>query len=313
VRLRAFVDPLAADGYDTNWVGSTTGYCDTPHTATMGARVKAAGMGFLLNLHMSDTWAKGTAQITPPAWQGDTFSQLVADVQSYSSSVVTELVAAGARPDIVQIGNGIEDGMLLTPVPEGGTGAGSTSNWANLAQLINAGIAGVKAVDGSIQIMMDLGLCGDNAGTRTWVDNAMSHGVSFDVLGESCYTNADDAGDPSTWQANFADLATRYPGLSFVISEYAEYSADLSGDKAPDAGGCTLTTGPCNVWRRANDIAHGLPGHKGIGAFVWEPTWFEATLFDDAGLTVDPTDLPNPFDGGARIQIFDQIAKDYDL
>lgn len=311
VRLRSFVDPLASDGYDTEWVNTTTGYCDAAHTATMGARAKAAGMGFLLDFHMSDNWAEPPSptmptavQTTPLAWQGDTFVQLVAQVQTYTQSVVTQLIAANARPDMVQIGNGIESGMLF---PQG-----STSNWPNLAQLINAGIAGVKAADSRIKIMLQLGLCGDNTGTRTWVDNAMSNGVAFDVLGESCYTNVQ--GDPSTWQANFTDLATRYPTLSFAIAEYGEFPADLSGDNATDAGGCTATAGPCNVWRRANDIAFGIPGKRGIGAFVWEPTYFDETLFDDGGQTVDPTNLPNPFsDGGARIQIFDQIVKDYDL
>jgi arabinogalactan endo-1,4-beta-galactosidase len=313
VRLRAFVDPLTPEaGYDTAWVRTTTGYCDTAHTATMGARVKAAGMGFLLDLHMSDNWAEPpnqlgqpapAVQVTPVAWQGDTLSQLVTQVQTYTNSVVTQLVAANARPDMVQIGNGIEAGMLFP--------LGSTSNWANLAQLINAGIAGVKAVDSSIKIMAQLGLCGDNEGTRTWVDNAILNGVTFDVLGESCYTQAQ--GDPSTWQANFTNLAGTYPSLSFVISEYAESFADLSGDNVADSGGCISTIGPCNVWRRATDIVFGIAEKKGLGAFVWEPTYFDELLFDDAGKTVDPTYLPNPFDGGARIQLFDQMAKAYGL
>jgi arabinogalactan endo-1,4-beta-galactosidase len=230
-------------------------------------------------------------------------SQLVTQVQTYTNSVVTQLVAANARPDMVQIGNGIEAGMLFP--------LGSTSNWANLAQLINAGIAGVKAVDSSIKIMAQLGLCGDNEGTRTWVDNAILNGVTFDVLGESCYTQAQ--GDPSTWQANFTNLAGTYPSLSFVISEYAESFADLSGDNVADSGGCISTIGPCNVWRRATDIVFGIAEKKGLGAFVWEPTYFDELLFDDAGKTVDPTYLPNPFDGGARIQLFDQMAKAYGL
>src|SRR5580693_3827166 len=52
VRLRTFVDPLAAGGYDTVITPpSTIGYCDTAHTVTMGARVKAAGMGLVINFH----------------------------------------------------------------------------------------------------------------------------------------------------------------------------------------------------------------------------------------------------------------------
>jgi arabinogalactan endo-1,4-beta-galactosidase len=306
VRLRTFVDPLASDGYDTA-NGSATAYCDAAHTVTMGARVKAAGMGLLLNFHMSDTWADPGHQVIPEAWQSETLAQLETQVKSYTSSVITQLVAGNARPDIVQIGNEITPGMLL-PI-----GSNAGNDFANLAALVNAGIAGVKAIDGSIKIMLHLDRGGDNATTKWWVDGMMSNGVHFDVLGQSCYTNYQ--GDPSTWQTNFAQLVTQYPTLSFLVAEYAEDSADLSGDTSPDAGGCPSSTGPCNVWRRANDIAFGIPNDKGLGAFVWEPTEWEESLFDnqDAAKTNDPANLANPFGTGARIQLYDQMATAYGL
>src|ERR1700733_12523334 len=106
VRLRTFVAPLASDGYDTVR-GSTTAYCDVAHTVTMGARAKAAGMGFLLDFHMSDTWADPGHQVIPLAWQSDSLPELEAQVESYTHSVVSQLVAGNARPDMVQIGNEI--------------------------------------------------------------------------------------------------------------------------------------------------------------------------------------------------------------
>jgi arabinogalactan endo-1,4-beta-galactosidase len=319
VRLRTFVNPLASDGYDTA-NGSATAYCDAAHTATMGARIKAAGLGFLLDFHYSDNWADPGKQCIPVAWQGyTTIAELETALQNYTNATITQLVAAGARPDWVEVGNEITPGMLFDicnasglPTATAPLVSGSTSNWTNLAGLLNAGIAGVKAVDSSINIMMHIDRGGDNAGTRTWVDNAMSHGVSFDALGESCYTNFQ--GDPSTWQANFADLVTRYPALSFVIAEYAEDSADLAGNSECANEGA----GPCNVWRRANDIAFGIPGKKGLGTFVWEPTEYEETLFDNQNQakTNDPANLPNPFataDAGARIQLYDQMVTAYGL
>jgi arabinogalactan endo-1,4-beta-galactosidase len=309
VRLRTFVDPLASDGYDTA-NGVATAYCDVAHTVTMGARVKAAGMGFLLDFHMSDTWADPGHQVIPLAWQSDSLAELETQVENYTNSVITALVAGNARPDIVQIGNEITPGMLLP------LGSNAGNDFANLAALVNAGIAGVKAVDDSIKIMMHLDRGGDNATTTWWLDGMMSKGVTFDVLGQSCYTNYQ--GDPSTWQANFADLVTQYPTLSFMVAEYAEDSADLVGDTAADAGGCPKAQGPCNVWRRATDIAFGIPGKKGLGAFIWEPTEWEESLFDNqvSAQTKDPTNLPNPFataDAGARIQLYDQMATAYGL
>jgi arabinogalactan endo-1,4-beta-galactosidase len=184
-------------------------------------------------------------------------------------------------------------------------GANST-NFDNLGALLKAGIAGVKAVDPTIKIMLHIDRGGDNPTTTWWVNGVMSQGVTFDVLGESCYTNYQ--GDPSTWQTNFASLVTQYPTLSFVIAEYDEDAVDLAGNTE-----CPSSTGPCNVWRRANDIAFGIAGKKGLGTFIWEPTEYEEALFDNEGKTNDPTNLPNPFATGARIQLYDAMKTAYGL
>jgi arabinogalactan endo-1,4-beta-galactosidase len=305
VRLRTFVDPTASDGYDTA-NGTTTGYCDAAHTVTMGARAKATGMGLLIDFHMSDTWADPGHQAIPLAWQGDTFGQLTTQVNAYINSVVSQLVAGNARPDMVQIGSEITAGMLL-PQGSNSTAAG----WVNLGTLLKAGIAGVKAVDSTIKIMMHIDRGSDNPTSQWWASNALAQNVPFDILGESCYTNFNEPSDPGIWQKNFNLLVTQFPTLSFVIAEYAEDSADLAGNSecpSEDAG-------PCNVWRGANDVAFNTPNQKGLGTFIWEPTFYEETLFDteDKALSNDPTNLPNPFGTGARIQLYDQIVKAYGL
>jgi arabinogalactan endo-1,4-beta-galactosidase len=302
VRLRTFVDPTASDGYDTA-NGTTTAYCDTAHTVTMGARVKAAGMGLILDFHMSDTWADPGHQVIPLAWQSDTFAELTTQVQTYTNSVVAAMVAGNARPDIVQVGNEITPGMLL---PQGSNS--TVAGWVNLGTLLKAGIAGVKAVDSTIKIMMHIDRGGDNPKTTWWVNGAMTNNVPFDILGESCYTNYQ--GDPSTWKANLDSLPATYPNLEFMIAEYDEDSADLAGNSECKAEG----TGPCNVWRTANDIAFGIPNKKGIGTLIWEPTEYEESLFQNTNDAVtNATALPNPFGTGARIQLYDQMVTAYGL
>jgi arabinogalactan endo-1,4-beta-galactosidase len=153
--------------------------------------------------------------------------------------------------------------------------------------------------------MMHIDRGGDNATTTWWVNHAVAQGIAFDILGESCYTNYQ--GDPSTWQTNFSELVTQYPNLSFIIAEYAEDAADLAGNSE-----CPSSSGPCNIWRRVNDIAFGMPNKKGLGTFVWEPTHFEETLFDDQ-TQAQTNDLANPFGAGVRIQMYDQMATAYGL
>ena len=207
-----------------------------------GSRPPASG--FEVDFHYSDNWADPTQQVIPLAWQGDTLAEMVAALTNYTRDAIAQLVAGGARPDIVQIGNEITSGMLLTP----GTVTGSTSNWGNLATFLNAGIAAVHSIDPSIKIMLHLDRCGDNTGSETWIDAALANGVSFDILGQACYTDVE--GPPSGWESNLNDLVSRYPNLEFMIVEYAENSADLAGN--------------VDIWRQSNDIVFNLPGKAGL-------------------------------------------------
>ena len=116
VRLRTFVDPKASDGYD-----KTNGYDDITHTVAFGKLVKAAGMGLLVDFHMSDNWADPGKQCMPVAWQGYTnITDLSTALQTTCKSSITALVAGGARPDMVQIGNETTPGMLLHICDSGG-------------------------------------------------------------------------------------------------------------------------------------------------------------------------------------------------
>ena len=52
IRLRTFVDPRAADGYDKQ-----NGYGGIDPTVAFGKQVKDAGMGLLIDFHYADNWA----------------------------------------------------------------------------------------------------------------------------------------------------------------------------------------------------------------------------------------------------------------
>src|SRR5207237_1178343 len=70
IRLRIFVDPKSPRGYARNMPEA---FCDLPHTLAMAKRIKAAGMGFLLDFHYSDNWADPGKQTKPAAWEGLSF------------------------------------------------------------------------------------------------------------------------------------------------------------------------------------------------------------------------------------------------
>ncbi|HVY28409.1 MAG TPA: glycosyl hydrolase 53 family protein [Polyangiaceae bacterium] len=252
IRIRTFVDPAAADGYAS---GKPEAWCDLEHTIELARRVRALGMGFLLDFHYSDNFADPGKQMKPSAWQALPFDALVKAVHDYTQQTLQALVAANSTPDMVQIGNEITAGMLF---PDG---TSSDENWPKLGQLLKAGASATQEVDPTIRIMLHIEKGGDNATTRWWVDHALAEKIPFQILGQSCYTMYQ--GPPDSWQSNFSDLVTRYPSLSFVIAEYSQEK------------------------RAANDIMHALPDRRGLGTFIWEPTrWMEA-VFDRDGQRYD--------------------------
>jgi arabinogalactan endo-1,4-beta-galactosidase len=248
IRLRTFVDPKAADGYDQQ-----NGYDDITHTVAFGKQIKDAGMGLLVDFHYSDNWADPGKQCVPVAWQSYTaIADLATAVHDYTKDAITKLVAGGARPDMVQIGNEITPGMLIHRCDSSGhpTGenpiTGKVSNWTNLGALLKAGAQGVKDVDPTIVISLHIDQGDGLATSKSFISNAQTQGVAFDAFGESCYTAYQ--GQPSGWQNTFDSLATDFPKLKLFIAEY----------------------GP--EQRAANDMIFGLANDQGIGTFNWEPT-----------------------------------------
>jgi arabinogalactan endo-1,4-beta-galactosidase len=263
IRLRTFVDPKASDGYDP-----TNGYCDIAHTVAFGKKVKSLGMFLLVDFHYSDNWADPSKQCVPVAWQKyTTITDLATAVRDYTKDAITKLIAGGARPDMVQIGNETTPGMLMHVCDSGGipTGnnkvTGSTSNWSNLGALFKAGIQGVKDVDTGILTALHIDRGGDKATetagaalsySKSYIDNATKQGVVFDVFGESCYQQYQ--GDPNStantkkgWTNTLGGLAAAYPNIKILAAEY----------------------GP--MQREINDVVFGLANNQGLGTFNWEP------------------------------------------
>lgn len=246
IRLRIFVNPEADSGY------SKKGYCGLDQTLQMAKRIKAANMKFLLDFHYSDTWADPGKQYKPAAWKQLGFPQLTTQVHNYTKEVLIKLKEQGTGPDMVQIGNEINKGMLW---PEG-----SFSHPDSLAALLKAGVSAVKEVTPSATIMMHIALGGQNAESREWLDAMISRGVEFDVIGESYYPQWH--GTLDSLKRNLTDLSARY-NKDVVIAEYTQHKTAV------------------------NDIAYSLPKGNIKGAFIWEPlnTWEE--IFDKNGEAID--------------------------
>jgi len=243
IRLRIFNEPANPKGYSPG-----KGFCDLEHTKAMAKRIKAAGMKFLLDFHYSDYWADPQQQNEPAAWVGQDFPTLKKSLYDYTVKVMTELKAQGTTPDMVQVGNEINHGMVWP--------GGAINNLDSLAQLIYSGVKGVKAVSPSTIIMLHVALGGQNAEARFFLDNMTERKVPFDVIGLSYYPKWH--GTPEDLKNNMADLAKRYK-QEVMVAEYSQLKQEV------------------------NDIAFTAPGNKAVGSFIWEPLSTWEGVFDRDG------------------------------
>jgi arabinogalactan endo-1,4-beta-galactosidase len=179
-------------------------------------------------------------------------------MRNYTASVLQALEAQGTLPDMVQIGNEINHGILW---PDGHIG-----HLDGLAGLLRAGVEGARSVAPDMPIMMHLALGGQNQEARFWLDNMLARGVTFDILGLSYYPRWH--GTLDDLYANVHDLTARYHKPINVV-EYSDFK------------------------REVNDIDLGLPDGMGNGTAIWEPLGWRSGLFDREG---NVTDLMKVYD-----------------
>ncbi len=243
IRLRIFNDPAADSGY-----APAQGFCDLKHTLVMAKRVKQLGLKLLLDFHYSDTWADPGKQYLPQAWKKFSFNELKTVLYNLTREVVQKMKDQGTLPDMVQVGNEINHGIIWP--------MGSIAEPDNLAQLLNAGIAAVKSVDPSVIIMLHVALGGQNNESVAFINSMLKRGVHFDVIGESYYPKWH--GNLEELRDNLTDLVHRFH-KEIIVVEYSQLKEEV------------------------NKIVFNLPENKGKGTFIWEPLSTWEKFFDETG------------------------------
>lgn len=235
IRLRIFNDPARDSGYSPG-----KGFCNLDYTKQMAKRAKAAGMGVLLDFHYSDYWADPGKQYKPFAWRGKSFSVVKDSMYQFTKRVISELKAQGTTPDMVQIGNEINHGIIW---PDG-----HVNNLDSLAQLLIAGTNATLSVDPDIIMMLHVALGGQNDESVWFINNMMARGVQFDVIGQSYYPKWH--GTLDDLRNNMTDLVRKY-NKDIILVEYSQLKKEV------------------------HEITFGLPDNRGRGTFIWEPlnTW----------------------------------------
>jgi arabinogalactan endo-1,4-beta-galactosidase len=268
VRVRLFHNPEATGGYNQY---NKPGYCGLADVTKTIRRAKEAGMKVCLDLHYSDTWADPKNQIIPLAWQGLSLDVLSDSVYNYTSWILTYLGKNNLTPELIQIGNEIDPGMLLP--------LGKDTN--ALAQLLNKGIKAVRdfSIHSTIKPKIIIHYA-DNAGITDKVQSLVNSGVTdFDIIGISYY----DQWATITFDKLSSIIRTTKAKFSkdVMLVETSYQWTNISSDGETHNtqiafNGYPVT--PQGQYNYMKSLTQHIISGGGCGIIYWEPAWLKSTL-----------------------------------
>ncbi|MFM1680572.1 arabinogalactan endo-beta-1,4-galactanase [Aeromonas salmonicida] len=298
IRLRLWVDPKDADGKPYGG-----GNNDLATTIELAKRAKANGMKFLLDYHYSDFWTDPARQNKPKAWASMNIDQLTEAVYQHTKTTMDAFAKAGVLPDMVQVGNEINGGMLW---PEGKSWGQNGGEFDRLAGLLNSGIKAVKEHGDQIKIMLHLAEGTKNDTFIWWFDEITKRKVPFDIIGLSYYIYWN--GPMNALQYNMDDISKRYDKDLIVVEAAYGYTTancdnaenNFTSKEADDAGYPATVQGQANYLHDLLQVVTKVPEGRGKGVFYWEPAWLPtpgATWATKAGMKYNSDDWK---EGNAR-------------
>jgi arabinogalactan endo-1,4-beta-galactosidase len=269
-------------------------------------RAKAAGMAVNLDIHYSDTWADPANQNIPAAWTGLSLPVLKDSVYNYTLAVLNYLKTKNLVPEMVQVGNETNQGMLW---PVGKT---SGTNFTAFCDLLKSGIKAVRDFSATSaikpQIILHVAQLNNAA---FWCSNVVTAGAvtDFDVIALSHYSKWATINDMAAIKANISSLKTTYgkkvmiveTGYPFTITNADSYNNSI------DAGAAVTgyTINNAGQYGYMKDLTQAMISGGGSGIMYWEPAWITSslkdlwgtgsswdnmTLFDQAGNTLPGMD-----------------------
>jgi len=255
-RLRLFVNPD----------GSSAQINTLEYTIDLAKKVKAHDMRILLNFHYSDQWADPTNQSIPAAWRGLDEPALQEMVRNYTRDTLLAFQREGCMPEMVQIGNEINHGMLW---PVGGPL--KDLKWISLGNLLKAAVAGVREADPkhSILIMIHPASGGDQQASLGFFDNIVAQSVAFDVIGLTYYP---------FWNGSLGDLAGNMQALAARFQKdiyVVECGKNWQGDPMAKPFADT-PEGQREFFEAVVRTVREVPNGRGKGVFYWSADWIDS-------------------------------------
>jgi arabinogalactan endo-1,4-beta-galactosidase len=273
VRLRLWHTPA---WYDSLNQGHR--YGDLADVKRAIARARAKGMHVLLNFHLSDNWADPSKQIVPAAWDHivDDLPVLKDSLYNYISSTLLHLHGEALLPEMVQIGNETNRGILLSQEQND---AGWVLDWPRNSQLFNSAIQAVRDVEQATGETVVIALHAAGPEDATWIySQFIENGVTdFDVMGISYYWAWHKPTTIAQTGEIIRNLRTAHPGYEVMIFETGyiwttqniDQAANIITETHPDYHPAS----PDNQRRWLVDLTQEVINSGGKAVIYWEPAW----------------------------------------
>ncbi|HAI84784.1 MAG TPA: arabinogalactan endo-1,4-beta-galactosidase [Chitinophagaceae bacterium] len=255
-------------------------YNDLADVTNTIRRAKQLGMAVNLDIHYSDTWADPAHQTTPAAWQQANLATLQDSVYNYTLRVLQHLAAQNLTPEMVQVGNETNSGMLWP------YGKVENGQFANFASLLNAGIRAVRnfSQNSGIKPKIILHVAQFQNG-QYWLNGIMRAGVTdFDIVGVSHYqqwSTLSSMEDVALFVTNLKQLSGN---KQVMVVETAYAWTNGFADNYPNI----ITTQPWNGYgvskteqqRYLTTLTQQVIRGGGSGVMYWEPAWITSGMRD---------------------------------
>lgn len=311
IRVRIWNNP-----YVVGPEGVGGGNTDEAKAIEMAKRAKALGMKVLVDFHYSDFWVDPGQQKKPDAWKNDSGDKLVDDVYAYTAKVMQDFNAQGVTPDMVQVGNELNNGMLW---PEAQLTEDNPNGYKFLAKLLNAGLQAVHDNDKDNKVKTMIHLAGVDVNLyHTFFDNLIVKNKvnDFDIIGMSFYPFWHGTMDDLKNTMN--DVSAKYNKDVIAVEtafgytlEDADFEKNNFGTNEEKVSGYRATVqGQATGLRDVMATVASVNDNRGLGIFYWAPDWVinekvgwksngggngwdNLTLFDTKGNALESMDTFN--------------------
>jgi arabinogalactan endo-1,4-beta-galactosidase len=279
VRVRLWHNP--------QWQSTLNGgkiYNDLADVEKTIKRAKMAGMAVNLDLHYSDSWADPGKQETPAAWNGLSLTLLKDSVYQYTLRVLNYLKSKDLTPEMIQIGNETNPGMLFP------AGKVVNDDWTAFAELLKSGIKAVRDFSATSTIKPQIILHVAQLQNADWWANGVINkgGVTdFDVLGLSHYYVWSTVPSMSDVASTISSLKNKYHKKVMIVEVSYPWTSGNADSYANVISGTSgfgsYAVSKEGQFQYMKDLTQQVISGGGSGIMYWEPAWITSSLKDSWG------------------------------